>query len=90
MVAILCVSDIHDMHEKLGEFHKKLTSFQERTNNWRALDYTDSLSFLLLTTEEWTNKMKKTYKEALSGEYELTYKWNSLDIQYVEQLAEDV
>ena len=84
------VSDIHDMHNLLGKFHKKLSSFQERTNNWRALDYAESLTFLLLTTEDWSNNVKRTYKEELSGEYELAYKWNSLDIQYVEQLAEDV
>ncbi len=83
------VSDIHDMHQFLRKSHKKLTRFQENSNNWRALDYTESLSFLLLTTEEWSKSMKNTYKEELSGKYELTYKWNNLDIQYVEQLAEN-
>lgn len=84
------VSDIHNLHQFLRKSHKKLTRFQESTNNWRALDYTESLTFLLLTTEEWSNSVKNTYKEELSGQYELTYKWNSLDIQNVEQLAEHV
>jgi predicted transcriptional regulator len=83
------VSDIHEMHHLLGKFHKKLSGFQEKTNNWRALDYIESLTFLRLTTGEWSHSIKNTYKEELSGQYELTYIWNNLDIKYVEQLAEN-
>ena len=84
------VSEILEMHDLLTIFYKKLTTFQDSTANWRALDFIDSLAFLLLTTDKWRSSIKKDYSENLSGEYELTYKWNKSDTKLVKQLTEEV